>query len=517
MTGVSPEALLAALERHWGSREFRPLQREIIEAVLERRDVAVVMPTGGGKSLCYQMPVLFLPGTAVVVSPLIALMKDQVEQLNRRGIPAAALNSATPYLEQRRILGETREGAVRLLYIAPERLLREDTVEPIRQTSVCYYAIDEAHCISEWGHEFRPDYRRLSELRQWHPEAPILALTASATRRVRHDILSQLAMRNPLKFIRSFDRKNLRYMAQKTDAAAQWRLLEAALEAHTGDSVIVYAATIALVEETVGKLHRRGVDAVKYHARMAAEERRLAQERWMAGSSSVLVGTIAFGMGIDKPDVRAVIHLSLPKSLEQYYQEAGRAGSDGQPSDCLLLWQPRDVGVIVYFLKQISDDLERKRAWMRYNGIRAYAESCTCRHVAIRRHFGEPVPSRICGMCDVCGPLPVWYEQARTGDDSSSARIRKRQPKPQRAGQAPASSLQSASSPQPLFEKLRRWRLEAARQEQVPAYIVFPDSVLRSIATHSPASLAELSRISGVGPTKLEKYGARVLKALGSE
>src|SRR5262249_2640867 len=215
---------------------------------------AVVMPTGGGKSLCYQMPVLFLPGTAVVVSPLIALMKDQVERLNQRGIRAAALNSSTPYPEQKLIQRQIREGALRLLYVAPERLLREDTIELIQQANVCYYAIDEAHCISEWGHEFRPDYRRLHELRQWHPDAPIMALTASATRRVRHDILAQLGMRDPAKFIRSFDRKNLRYLAQKTDAIHQWRLLEVALEAHAGESVIVYASTIALVEETAARL-----------------------------------------------------------------------------------------------------------------------------------------------------------------------------------------------------------------------------------------------------------------------
>jgi len=408
-TGVaSPQELLEALERYWGSSAFRLRQLEIIEAVLAGRDVAAVLPTGGGKSLCYQMPALFLKGTAVVVSPLIALMKDQVEQLKRRGIPAAALNSSLPHAEQVKSQQALVAGKLKLLYLAPERLLRPDTLEMLRRARVCYFAVDEAHCISEWGHEFRPEYRQLANLRDLHPEAPVLAFTASATLRVRHDLLAQLRLRDPAKFIRSFARPNLRYLARETDTREQRRLLLAALRAHQGASVIVYAATVAQVEETAADLTEHGIPAVAYHAQMEADRRRRAQDGWMAGSPSVLVGTIAFGMGIDKPDVRAVIHLSLPKSVEQYYQEAGRAGRDGLPSDCLLAWRPQDIGINVYFLKQISDPQERRRAWRRFDEIRAFAGATQCRHQVICRHFGERARSQLCRMCDVCGAAPSW-------------------------------------------------------------------------------------------------------------
>jgi len=534
MVEVSREALLEALETYWGSREFRPLQQEVIEAVLAGRDAAVVMPTGGGKSLCYQMPALFLPGTAVVVSPLIALMKDQVEQLNRRGIPSAALNSATPYPEQRRILDQTRAGNVRLLYLAPERLLRDDTVELVRRIPVCYWAIDEAHCISEWGHEFRPDYRRLTELREWHPRAPIMALTASATQRVRHDMLAQLRMADAARFIRSFERKNLRYLARRTEGDLQWRLLEAALQAHSGSSVIVYASTIAVVEQTAEKLSGRGIPAAAYHAQMPAELRRSAQEQWMAGLPSVLVGTIAFGMGIDKPDVRAVIHLSLPKSIEQYYQEAGRAGRDGELSDCLLAWKGRDAGVLAHFIQQTADEVERRRAWERYHDIRNYAESAQCRHVAICRHFGQPARSRVCGMCDVCGAAPEWFVEAEEAQRPARARRRRDRrtaeprfdagpvtdPAPhareRRPRKAPAPESVVAGS-EALFEKLRTWRLAIARRDQMPPYIVFHDSTLRAIASLRPAAPGALAAISGVGSRKVERYGAEVLQLVREE
>ena len=277
------------------------------------------MPTGGGKSLCYQLPALVSQGTAVVISPLIALMQDQVAQLSNMGIPAAVLNSSVPWTEQSSVISQAAQGKYRLLYFSPERLAKAETVAWLSRVPVAFFAIDEAHCISEWGHEFRPEYRQLSSLRANFPDKPIAAFTASATRRVRQDILTQLDLRDPHKYIQSFHRRNLRYLVKQCEnGREQFRLLVAALRAYASDNVIVYAPTIARVEETVDLLAEQGIGAVPYHAKMDVRTRQRNQERWMSDEVRVLVGTIAFGLGINKAAVRAVIHISLPKSLEQY-------------------------------------------------------------------------------------------------------------------------------------------------------------------------------------------------------
>ena len=497
--------LRVPLARYWGYSEFRPLQERVIRSILEGHDTAVVMPTGGGKSLCYQLPALVSGKTAVVISPLIALMQDQAAQLRQMGIPAAVLNSAIPWSEQSNVISQAARGAYRLLYLSPERLAKQETVAWLSRVPIGYFAIDEAHCISEWGHEFRPEYRQLSSLRTNFPDKPIAAFTASATRRVRQDILTQLQLRDPHKYIQSFHRSNLRYLVKQCENdQAQRRLLVAALRAHSGDNVIVYAPTIARVEETVDFLAEKGIAAVPYHAKMDTQKRQRNQERWTSDEVRVLVGTIAFGLGINKAAVRAVIHLSLPKSLEQYYQEAGRAGRDGLPSDCALLWQNKDAGLLAYFIEKIVDRDEQERAWQRYRVIRRFADSLTCRHRQICVHFGEIPKWDRCDMCDVCSAAPDWLME-RSG--ATLAVEKRRTARPPRAAQEP-------SFDPGLLEYLREWRRTVSVRDNIPAFLVLHDSTLEDLCRKQPRNHRELLGVSGIGDKKAEALGPEILEAL---
>ena len=496
--------LLALVKRHWGYAVFRPRQEAIVRTILAGRDVVAVMPTGGGKSLCYQLPALALGRTAVVVSPLIALMQDQAAQLEQAGIPAAFLNSTLSGPEAAGIRRSAERGELRLLYLSPERLVREDTLAWLTKLQVAFFAVDEAHCISEWGHEFRPEYRQLGRLRALFPDQPIAAFTASATRQVRHDIVRQLGLHEPGKFVLSFHRPNLRYVVRQCDGRQQLPLLLAALDWYDEGHVIVYAPTIKGVEETTRQLERRGLSAVAYHGRMEAEERRRNQETWMSGEKRVLVGTIAFGLGINKPDVRAVIHLSLPKSLEQYYQEAGRAGRDGEQADCVLLWQKKDAGLLAWFVDQIQDPEEKERSWRRYHTIRRFVETKQCRHRQICLHFGESPRWDRCQACDVCGVELDWL--------SAPARPAAEPIPRKRAGEKPPREAPSVD--ENLRARLRAWRKEQAQQLGMPAYVILHDSTIEAICRLKPGSIGELLEAPGIGERKAERFGKAILSVV---
>ena len=509
---TSASDLLDALQRYWGYSSFRPLQERIVGSLLEGNDVCVVMPTGGGKSLCYQLPALALGKTAIVVSPLIALMQDQAAQLAQMGIPAAVLNSMMDSAEQASIMRRAQNGEFRLLYLSPERLARESTIVWLQKVPIGFFAIDEAHCISEWGHEFRPEYRQLSCLRTHFPDRPIAAFTASATRGVRHDILNQLQLRDPHKYIASFHRANLRYVVKECDSNSQPQLLVRALKNYAEGNIIVYSPTIARVEETVEMLEEHGIPAVGYHGKMEAEERRRNQERWMSDEVRVLVGTIAFGLGINKASVRAVIHLSLPKSIEQYYQEAGRAGRDGRPADCILLWQKRDTALLAHFISQITDPDETERAWERYRRIRDFAEKPDCRHRQICLHFGETPKWSTCGACDVCGSEPQWLA---VPVQAAVRRGRRRLAMPPIVETGPIAERPASSSRDlALREFMREWRRSIAKRQGVPAYIVMHDTSLEELCRVQPRSVAALSTVTGFGERKIEAYGDQILAAL---
>jgi ATP-dependent DNA helicase RecQ len=504
---TSEADLLTPLRRYWGYSSFRPLQERIVRSLLAGHDTCVVMPTGGGKSLCYQLPALVSERTTVVISPLIALMQDQAAQLAQMGIPAAVLNSSISNEEQNRIIRQARDGTFRLLYLSPERLQRADTVGWLQHVPISFFAIDEAHCISEWGHEFRPEYRQLRSLRGKFPDRPIAAFTASATRHVRHDILTQLELRNPDKYIASFHRPNLRYLVRECDSVEHTTLLVTALRHYDEGNVIVYSPTINKVEETVDFLEDQGIAAVGYHAKMDSGDRRRNQERWMSDEVRVLVGTIAFGLGINKATVRSVIHLALPKSVEQFYQEAGRAGRDGKPADCILLWRKQDAGLLGYFANQILDAAERDRAWQRYHTIRAFTESGKCRHRQICTHFGETPKWESCGSCDVCGAAPEWLTEKVT-----PAAVRRAVTSGSGGMRVAASAMGEADAE--LREYLREWRRMTAKEQGMPAYVVLHDSSLDEICRLQPSSIAELLNITGIGERKADLYGKEILSAL---
>jgi ATP-dependent DNA helicase RecQ len=485
----------------FGYDSFRPGQREIIDAVLAGNDCVGVMPTGSGKSLTYQVPAIALGRFALVVSPLIALMKDQVDALSEAGVSATFLNSTLTFDERRDRLADIAAGKHRLVYAAPEGL-EASVGRLLQEVRPSLIAIDEAHCISEWGHDFRPAYRNLSSLKRRFGNVPLLALTATATPQVTRDIVTQLGMRAPTLFRGSFFRKNLRISAfQKGDSLGRTtrEAIASLVQSRPGESGIVYCLSRKSTEETADYLMEQGCKATCYHAGLSPEQRSKAQDAFRNDDVDVVVATIAFGMGIDKSNVRYVIHRDLPKSVEGYYQEIGRAGRDGAPSDCILFYSWSEVVAYDRFADGTEDDAAADRLRSQAREMFRFAESGRCRHQLLAEYFGETLQK--CGeSCDVCRgkvALPPKPRKSRRGSEAPAR---------------PASSAVIVAADGELLTLLKSLRLHLARERGVPAYLIFNDATLLEMAVRKPKTEAELLQVPGVGPAKLEKYGGAFLK-----
>ncbi len=603
---------LATLHRVFGYDSFRGAQEEVIEHVVAGGDAVVLMPTGGGKSLCYQIPSLVRPGTGVVVSPLIALMQDQVDALRALGVRAGFMNSTQDFDERRVVEAEFLAGELDLIYLAPERLRLDSTLDLLSRGKISVFAIDEAHCVSSWGHDFRPDYLSLSLLGERWPDVPRIALTATATDATHKEITQRLKMPDARHFVASFDRPNIQYrIVPKADPKKQ--LLSFLREEHAGDAGIVYCLSRKSVEATAEFLSRNGIEAVPYHAGLDSGTRAAHQSRFLREDGLIVVATIAFGMGIDKPDVRFVAHLDLPKSVEGYYQETGRAGRDGMPSTA---WMAYGLNDVIQQRKMIQssegDEAFRRRAAAHLEAMLALCETAQCRRGQLLAYFGQDPDTAACGNCDTCLTPPETWDGTVAAQKVLSTVVRLQRERGQKFGavqivdilmgrrtakviqfdhdqlsvfgigedlaegewrgvvrqllaqgllavegeygtlvlteasgtvlrrerevplrkepKKPAASRSSSSgrgerkakaaavelpeSLQPAFEALRAWRAEQAREQGVPAYVIFHDATLREIATVWPTSVGQLGEISGVGEKKLATYGEGVIGVL---
>lgn len=500
---LSAQRLLERL----GFDSFRPGQREAVEAALAGRDSLIVMPTGGGKSLCYQLPGLASEDLTIVVSPLIALMNDQWRRLTAAGHPVAMVTSAMPPGAVREALAQVRGGAARIVYCSPERFASGAFLAAIGERRLDLLAVDEAHCVSEWGHDFRPDYLRLPEVAERLGRPTVMACTATATPAVAAEIVSRFGLRDPLQVRSGFDRPNISFdvvrLEGKGSKARRLALLEAGLGEPANRPAIVYCGTRRDTDELAATLRESGVRAAGYHAGMEAEDRAAAQARFMGGEVEVVVATNAFGMGVDKADVRSVWHMAIPTSLEAYYQEAGRAGRDGEPARAVLLAMKSDLGRLVRFNQQRAGDPElaiaRERGWRDYRTIKEFVYGERCRRRGVLDHFGDRQAGRpLARCCDVCDPLE-WLP------DPETIAVRPAR----RAAKTAAPPPDLSSDDEALFERLKQWRRGAAGDK--PAYTVAHNSTLQAIAAARPADEAALEAIRGIGPTFIERHASAVL------
>jgi ATP-dependent DNA helicase RecQ len=597
---ASRDAALAILQKTYGYPAFRDRQAEIIEHVISGKNAFVLMPTGGGKSLCYQIPSLMREGVGVVISPLIALMQDQVDALKQLGIRAAAINSGESGADVARTKRQMRDGELDLVYVAPERLLMEDFLDLLRDCRVALFAIDEAHCVSQWGHDFRPHYTQLSDLVRHFPNVPRIALTATADGPTRKDIVERLGLADGRTFISGFDRPNIHYSITPKDSPRQ-QMLRFIKTAHPKDSGIIYCLSRKLTEETAEWLAQEGFKALPYHAGLPPEVRARNQERFLREDGVIMVATIAFGMGINKPDVRFVVHMTIPKNIEAYYQETGRAGRDGLPSNALMLFGFQDSMMQRSFIDESTAPPAQKAIeHQKLDALLKLCQTPSCRRKVILEYFGDTCES--CGNCDSCLNTAATFDATivaqkalscvyRTGQRFSMSylvdvllgkdndRIRMfghdkistfgiggefdqkgwqhifRQlvmidylainsdefnrltitpkgtaflkekatlqlqkytprPKPEASSRQKKPMVFASDEDEERFDKLRALRLELAREQNVAPFVIFHDRVLHEIAARKPKSRFELSQVSGVGQSKLERYGEAILQAI---
>jgi ATP-dependent DNA helicase RecQ len=599
--------LLDAIQKHWGYSTLRPLQEEAMLAALSGRDSLVVLPTGGGKSLCFQAPAVLEESPTLVISPLISLMKDQVDGLRECGVPAAQMNSSQSYGEQQATERELIHGRIKLLFASPERLAMPGFRDLLRRAHVRTFAIDEAHCISHWGHDFRPEYRQLRTIRDEFPDAVLHAYTATATPQVRRDIATQLGLRDPLILVGDFDRPNLTFrVLQRQDETKQ--VLDV-IERHRGEAGIIYCTRRKDVDSLADKLRKRGLDVVAYHAGLSPQERAAAQDRFSNEECDLVVATVAFGMGIDRSNVRFVLHTAMPKSIEHYQQESGRAGRDGLESECVLLYSGADPALWRSMLVNETSDPAHAESLIRHlNDMDRYCAGAKCRHRALVEYFGQTWSSSSCNACDIClgeteevvdalvvaqkivscvyrvrenfGVAHVvgvlrgentdrirsrqhdqlstygllkghsthdvreWiyqliaqdfliqttdeYPTLRLGPRSrdllkGTAEVKLRQPaiRKKERGDAPTPKRAAVESDgtydRALFDALRNWRREEARERGVPPYIIFSDRTLRELARARPTTLYALRGVYGIGDAKLEAFGEKVVAQIRAQ
>ena len=593
-TKQSASDIYSILKQVFGYDTFRPGQDSVIEAAIAGQDTLVLMPTGGGKSLCYQIPALALPGITIVVSPLISLMQDQVAQLNALGVAAECLNQSLSREQSMAIYQDLHAGKIKLLYVAPERILQPDFIERLHHLPISLFAIDEAHCVSHWGHDFRPHYFRLKQLKQYFPAIPIMALTATADTATRHDIVEQLNLQQPYIYTGSFDRPNIRYtLEEKFKPLSQ---LMRYLRQQKGQSGIIYCTSRKRVDDISAKLVEAGFNAASYHAGLENTQRSFVQNAFAKDDIQIVVATVAFGMGINKPNVRFVIHYDIPKNIESYYQETGRAGRDGLAAEAIMYFDPADIPRVKRFFEDIEDEQRRKVEQQRFNAMASFAEAQSCGRKILLNYFSE-YQREACGNCDICLNPPTQFDGTVVAQQALScvyraeqkfgmgyivellrgantARIRDNnhhelstfaigkehsvefwlsilrqlvhqgllqqditlgsilrlteaarpvlrgeyqlqlaEPRLQ-AKHVYQDKLAQFNYDKKLFAKLRALRKELADADDVPPYVVFNDKTLAEMAQIMPTSDAEFLQVSGVGFTKLTKYGAEFMNLI---